>query len=64
MGYRTMQYLKQNKEVLEYLGFCKEKGYVYSEKVNDTDYRIFTVDAKSKDMDHLISYSIKRGTHQ
>lgn len=36
-NYRT---LLRNKETLEYLGFCEQKGFVYSEYLGDGVYRI------------------------
>jgi len=30
----------KNKETLEYLGFCEQKGFVYSEYLGDGQYRI------------------------
>ena len=56
------QSFKKNSDK-EYLGFCEEKGFVYSVKVNSGTYAVVAM--QNGNVEVLITYHVKEeGTHE
>jgi len=39
----TYTYVMENKQYMEYLGFCEQKGFVYSEYMGGGQYRVLAL---------------------
>ncbi|MCX7610423.1 MAG: hypothetical protein N2043_02395 [Ignavibacterium sp.] len=48
------------KESLEYLGFCQEKGWIYSRKINSNEYQVIAVNTRFGylNVEILITYKV------